>query len=108
MNLVTGASELPAEDIVHIIDTGDCIPIPNGVWEETVLVNVSSTSSIWDLKCHWMLIPTAPIWVLIVSQCLLALPFRPLNSNYEFTTFASVPECLSYFLFQSCTFQSQT
>ena len=31
-----------------------------GVWKETVLVNVSF--SIWHLKCHWMLIPTAPIW----------------------------------------------
>ena len=31
-------------------------PTPNGVWEETVLVNVSS--SMWHLKCHGMLIPT--------------------------------------------------
>ena len=38
----------------------ECIPIPNGVWKETVLINVSS--SILHLKCHWMLIPTAPIW----------------------------------------------
>ena len=42
----------------------ECIPIPNGVWKELVLINVSS--SIWHLKCHWMLIPTAPIWGLKV------------------------------------------
>ena len=42
----------------------ECIPIPNGVWKETVLIKVSS--SIWHLKCHWMLIPTAPIWGLKV------------------------------------------
>ena len=37
----------------------ECIPIPNGVWEETVFVHVSS--SIWHLKCHWMLNPTVLI-----------------------------------------------
>ena len=43
------------------------IPIPNGIWEETVLVNVSS--SIWHLKCHWMLIPTTPIrWLKFVTR----------------------------------------
>ena len=57
MNLATGPSELSAEEI---IDAGrECTPVPNGVWEETVLINVSS--SIWHLKCHWMLIPTVPI-----------------------------------------------
>ena len=41
-----------------------CIAVLNGVWEETVLVSVSS--SIWHLKCHWMLISTVPIWGLKV------------------------------------------
>ena len=40
MNLAKESSEVSAEDI---IDAGrECIPIPNGVWEETELVNVSS------------------------------------------------------------------
>ena len=48
---------LSAEDI---IDAGSAFQsLYNGVWEETALVNVSSR--IWHLKCHWMLIPTAPI-----------------------------------------------
>ena len=58
MNLATESSELSAEDIID--ERRECNPIPNGVWEETVLVNFSS--SIWPLKYHWMLIPTAPIW----------------------------------------------
>ena len=57
----------------------ECIPIPSGVWKETVLINVSS--GIWHLKCHWIPIPTAPIWGWRSSQGILALPFRPLNSN---------------------------
>ena len=38
----------------------ECITILNIVWKETVLVNISS--SLWHLKCHWILIPTAPLW----------------------------------------------
>ena len=55
MNLATGSSELSAEEFILI---------PNGVREETVLINVSF--SIRYLKYHWMLIPTAPIWGLKV------------------------------------------
>ena len=75
-----GSSELSAEEII----CRERIPIPNGVWKETVLKNVSSI--IWHLKCHWMLNPTVPVWGWRSSQDILALLFRPLNSNMSLLT----------------------
>ena len=68
MDLATGSLELSTEDIT---DEG-CIPIPNGVWEETVLIYVSS--SIWHLKCHWMLVKDGyTSFVLWVTRMFLIL-----------------------------------
>ena len=46
----------------------ECISIPKGVWEETVLVNVSS--SIWHFECHWMPIPTACAYLFVCVEVL--------------------------------------
>ena len=53
VNLVTGSSE-------EIIAAGSAFQS----LMVSVLINVSC--SIWHLKCHWMLIPTASIWGLKV------------------------------------------
>ena len=46
VNLVTGSSELSAEDIIDLCRK--CMPKSSGVWEAVVLVNVSS--SIWHIN----------------------------------------------------------
>ena len=92
----------------------ECIPNPNGVWEETVLVNVSSSIIMAHAIGCWFLLRLFRDWR--SSQGILALPFRPLNSNMSLLPLRllwrdSRPNCsriLVVFQFQSWSFQSQT
>ena len=54
----------------------ECIPIANGVLEETVLVNISSSMK-WNAIGCWFLLPL--FWGWRSLQGILALPFRPLK-----------------------------
>ena len=89
VNLSTGSSELSDGSI---IDAGSAFQsLTIGVWEETVLVNVSS--SIRHLKWHWMMISTSliPLKYFSIFPCSPNQNLNFLCSLFPKITFAPLP-----------------